>query len=301
MGNLRKLKELNLYHNLLEDLPVSMKDLDHVEIVDLDYNPLTSIPALIRDEGWLSVKEFLTSDLLTRRKIKFRDHTQTVGQGVMGKDVPKIVELQIKMAEKKRLKEKMARGRRFNFKSFEEKKAKEVLSIQVRTPKINESTWLLFDGESAGKFKAKARKVRQTEVNRAIFGEIADELVDVIHENDSEEGDRSNLSGSEEDEETLGVSMDTEMDQLALEIEREKKMAKNNTAFNSVMGSFGAKKRTSGRGRMSGRASGILRGGRKSPGANSLRTTNTASPTDSKASAITTKSAGRKASRRVKI
>ena len=102
IGGCKSLKELNLYHNLLEDLPVSMKDLTNVEIVDLDYNPLTQIPALIRDEGWDSVRQFLSSDLLTRRKIKLRDHTQTVGQGVMGKDVPRIVQVRIQVEAKKR-------------------------------------------------------------------------------------------------------------------------------------------------------------------------------------------------------
>lgn len=102
LGGMKSLRELNLYHNLLEDLPVSMNLLENVEIVDLDYNPLSNVPALIRDEGWNSIRAFLASDLLTRRKIKLRDHTQTVGQGVMGKDVPKFVEVRIQLEAKKR-------------------------------------------------------------------------------------------------------------------------------------------------------------------------------------------------------
>ncbi|GMI48593.1 hypothetical protein TrCOL_g450 [Triparma columacea] len=295
MGNLRKLKELNLYHNLLEDLPVSMKNLDRVDVVDLDYNPLTSIPALIRDEGWLSIKEFLTSDILTRRKIKLRDHTQTVGQGVMGKDVPKIVELQIKMEEKKRMKEKMRQGRHFNFEAFEDRKAKEILSIQVRTPKINESAWLLFEGESHGKFKAKARQIRQTEANRAMFGDIAGDIRKALEEEEDEENGEGGEEGGEEgDNDSDGsqeVSMDTEMEKLNLEIEREKNRG-NQTKQKSILKGFGVKgkgerKASSGMSKrirkLSSRSGGGGGdGGRHSP---SSPTSKASSPTNSKASA----------------
>ena len=114
-GDMTNLVELNLYHNLLNDLPVSMKHLHNVEIVDLDYNPLDNIPALIRDEGWPSVVSFLSSDAVTRRKIKLRDHTQTVGQGVLGKDVPEIVELRIQLEAKERLKKKLKKVRNNNY------------------------------------------------------------------------------------------------------------------------------------------------------------------------------------------
>ena len=107
MGEMTNLRELNLYRNLLEDLPVSMKHLKKVEFVDLDYNPLNDIPALIRDEGWESICRFLSSDIMTRRRIKLRDHAQTVGEGVLGKDVPKLVELRIKLEEEERRKKKL--------------------------------------------------------------------------------------------------------------------------------------------------------------------------------------------------
>ena len=176
IGNLKKLTELNLYHNLLEDLPLSMKDLK-ADLVDLDYNPLTSIPALIRDEGWSSIQAFLSSDLMKRRKIKLRDHAQTVGQGVMGRDVPKLVELQIKLEEKKRMEERLAKAHKFDDTDFDVlKKAKQLFSKQVRTPKINDSTWLLFEGEK--KFEKPNRKQRQTAINRALFEVAANEAKD---------------------------------------------------------------------------------------------------------------------------
>ncbi|GMH93565.1 hypothetical protein TrST_g2462 [Triparma strigata] len=202
LGGMKSLRELNLYHNLLEDLPESMKLLDNVEIVDLDYNPLSQVPALIRDEGWVSIRAFLSSDLLTRRKIKLRDHTQTVGQGVMGKDVPKFVEVRIQLEAKKRLEKKLAKGRSFDHHEFEQAKAKEIMAVQVRTPKVDESAWLLFEGEDHRGHKQSVRKARQTELNKALFEDIAEDVLEEAESYDmSESGSGSESSGDEFGEE----------------------------------------------------------------------------------------------------
>ncbi len=208
MGRMSSLSELNLYQNLLDDLPISMKSLENVEIVNLDYNPLTSIPALIRDEGWKSIRHFLSSDVLARRKIKLRDHTQTVGQGVLGKDVPKIVELRIQLEEKECQKKKLESGHKFDFESFDLWKARDVLSYEVRAPKIDSSTWLLFDGEKELK---KKRKVRQTEMNKDLFSAAAMEAMKEVEsdeedekEDDPEEDEDLEEEDSDSDEEELG-------------------------------------------------------------------------------------------------
>ena len=110
-GNMKSLTELNLFKNNLEDLPTSMKQLKDVEIVDLDYNPMTKIPALIRDEGWGRICEYLASSVLARSKIKLQDHAQTVGEGSLGQNTPKMIELQVKMEEVKRVEEKKRKGK----------------------------------------------------------------------------------------------------------------------------------------------------------------------------------------------
>jgi len=77
----------------------------------------------------------------------------------------------------------------------------------VRTPKVDESTWLLFDGE--GELKKK-RKVRQTAVNQGIFTAFAEDVAGLIDEDGEEaaaeeesESDSGSQSESEEDEEAL--------------------------------------------------------------------------------------------------
>ena len=88
-------------------------------------------------------------------------------------------------------------GRKFNFKKFEQDKAKEILSVQVRKPKVDEGTWLLFAGEGDLKM---ARKVRQTEMNKTLFDDVASEIR-LEGSDSSAASDCSSCSSSSEEEE----------------------------------------------------------------------------------------------------
>jgi hypothetical protein len=118
------------------------------------------------------------------------------------------------------------------------------LSKQVRTPKVDESTWLLFEGE--GDLK-KERKVRQTEQNRGLFEDIAAEIAaeglsdeDESDSEDDSEDDTEDDSGDDDETATL------EADIMA---EENKSKASAASAFSSGKGSmvsaFGAVRRES--------------------------------------------------------
>jgi len=147
IGSMESLVEINLYKNNLDDLPPTMHKLGKVEIVDLDYNPLGKIPALIRDEGWDSICRYLASSALERRKIRLKDHTQVVGEGCLGRNVPAFIATKVALEEKKRLQDKLEKGTKFDFQQFEVDKAKRILAHQARKPSVNNSVWLLFAGD----------------------------------------------------------------------------------------------------------------------------------------------------------